>query len=100
MFSHLKGICEPDLYCRLCHGVRFLNQEGMEYDSHCHLEDVTEGGKTEGCGQIDSSWETVVAPAPVIYILALQSVVCGPAAWVSPGSLLEMQSLRGTWVAE
>lgn len=36
MFSHLKGIYNPGLYCVLCHEVRFLNQE---YDSHSHLKD-------------------------------------------------------------
>ena len=62
VLSHLKGIYEPGLYCVLCHGARFLNQEKMRSDSHFHLEER----QTEGDGQIDSSWETFVVTATVI----------------------------------
>lgn len=39
LFHTCCGIYEPGLCCVLCHGGRFLNQEGMRYDSHCCLED-------------------------------------------------------------
>ena len=60
--SHLKGNDGICLYCVLCSGVRFMNWEGMKYDSHCHLEDR----QKEVFGQTVSSWDTVVSTATVI----------------------------------
>lgn len=39
LFRVCRGIYESGLWCVLCHGGRFLNQEGVRYDSHCRLED-------------------------------------------------------------